>query len=135
MITFERMAALPVPTHTWLGFDGATSIEPIEPVVDLPVADRLPRDAGVVGLPHAAADPAEVERVRLLPHAGIGRDASAARGADAPPLQLLERGRRHHRVRVTLGAEQGEGGLALSRQRSKERGEGDQASGAVTGTA
>ena len=32
MITFERIAALPVPTHTWLGFDGATSIEPIEPV-------------------------------------------------------------------------------------------------------
>ena len=48
MITFERIAALPVPTHTWFGLDGATSIEPIEPVVDLPVADRHPRDAGVL---------------------------------------------------------------------------------------
>ena len=38
MMTFERMAALPVPTHTWLGFDGATSIDPIEPVANLPVA-------------------------------------------------------------------------------------------------
>ena len=32
MITFERIAALPVPTHTWFGFEGATSIEPIDPV-------------------------------------------------------------------------------------------------------
>jgi hypothetical protein len=36
MITFDRIAALPVPTQTWFGFDGATSIEPIEPVVIWP---------------------------------------------------------------------------------------------------
>ncbi len=36
---------------------------------DLAVADRRPGDPGIVGLPHAAADAAEIKGVRLLPHA------------------------------------------------------------------
>ena len=36
MITFERIAALPVPTQTRFGFDSATSIEPIDPVAIWP---------------------------------------------------------------------------------------------------
>ena len=43
--------------------------------------------AAVGGLPHAAADAAEVERARLLRHAGHGDHAAAAERADVAPLQ------------------------------------------------
>ena len=69
---------------------------------DLPVADRHPRDAGVIGLPDAAADAAEVEGVRLLAHARVRGHAPAARRADASPLQILVGVRRHDRVGVAL---------------------------------
>jgi len=48
MITFERIAALPVPTYTTFGFDSETSIDPIDPVAIWPSL------TGVQTLPHVS---------------------------------------------------------------------------------
>ncbi len=77
---------------------------------DLPVANRRPRDAGIVGFPHAAADAAEIKRVRLLPHAGVRGDASATRRADAAPFQILVGVRRHQLIGVALRGDARGGG-------------------------
>ncbi len=56
---------------------------------DLAVPDRVPVDAGVIRLPHAAAGGADVEGVRLLAHAGQPGDTAAASGPDVAPPQPL----------------------------------------------
>ena len=54
----------------------------------LPVEDRQPHVAGVGRLPNAAVDRGHVKDVGHVPHAGDGDGASAAKGADHPPLHL-----------------------------------------------
>ena len=49
------------------------------------IGDGIPRAAGVFGLPHAAADGAEIEGVGLIGVAGDGIRASAAHGTDVAP--------------------------------------------------
>ena len=51
------------------------------------VGDGEPGAAGVLGLPHAAADGAEIEGVGLVGVAGDAIRASAAHGADVAPAQ------------------------------------------------
>ena len=57
----------------------------------LAVGDVLPEAAAVGGLPHAAADAAEVERARLLRNAGHRDDPAAAERPDVAPLQRGQR--------------------------------------------
>ena len=77
---------------------------------DLAVADRVPVDAGVVGLPHAATGGADVEGVRLLPHARQAGDAAAASGTHVAPAQPLIGAVRHEPIGVGLRMEAREAG-------------------------
>jgi hypothetical protein len=76
------------------------------------VEDGAPGAAGVVGLPHAAADRAHVEGVGLAGVAGHGEGAAAAHGADVAPHQAAaaaeQRLRHRRRLGERGGGEQGE---------------------------
>ena len=89
MITLLRIAALPVPTQTMFGFDSETSIDPIEPVAICPSQIGVQSVAAVLGLPDAAAGGAHVVGAGLAAHAGDRGHASAARGPDVPPAEIL----------------------------------------------
>jgi hypothetical protein len=94
---------------------------------DLAVAEVRPVRARVGGLPDAAARGAEVERVRLLDHAGHGGDAAAAGGTDHAPAELV------------IGAFAHRGGgdepLASGRDRREEREEREDGEGRAGGRA
>ncbi len=57
--------------------------------LDLPIADRRPRLATVLGFPHTAACAAHVEGARLASNAGNRGHASAAGRPDIAPPQIL----------------------------------------------
>ena len=54
----------------------------------LRVEDRRPRSPGVVALPHAAVDDADVKEVRMARDAGDRRRAAAAQRSDETPMQV-----------------------------------------------
>ena len=73
------------------GFDSATETAPTDPVLKNASETLRHVDAGVVGLPDAAAGRAHVVGERLRGDAGDRRHASAAIGTDAaPPQRVVE---------------------------------------------
>jgi hypothetical protein len=61
----------------------------------LGIEDRVPGAAIVIGLPHAAVDRSDQERIRPAGNAGYGPSAAAAKRAHHPPRKIL----RDHRNR------------------------------------
>ena len=89
MITFERIAALPVPTQTRLGFDSRHVDRADRSGRDLPVAIGAQRRRS----PRSSTRRRRRRRnrtCRAAAHARDRRDAPAARRADAAPAQVLE---------------------------------------------